>query len=267
MLNENGKKTVPCAMSVAGSDSGGGAGIQADLLTFAAHGIHGCTAITALTAQNPDIVKAAEATDVGILYAQMETACAYYKPNAAKTGMLFAAEIVECVADFFARRPHIALVVDPVMISTSGARLLKADAVAALTEKLMPSAALITPNLDEGAALMGKSEIADISAAAAELSRKFGVSVLLKGGHLRGDEITDVLAERSGKISEIKSKRVHGVNTHGSGCTLSASITANLAKGMDLPDACRTAQAYIVSCMKNPLETSGGSFINHFPML
>lgn len=254
-----------CALSVAGSDSGGGAGIQADLLTFAANGVYGCTAIAALTAQNPDGVYAASSPDAPMLRAQLDAVCRFYKPQAAKTGMLFDAEIAEAAADFFSEHPEISLVADPVMISTSGAKLLKDDAVKSLKKRLLPIATLITPNLDEGAALLGEGKIANAADAARKLRDMFGTSVLLKGGHGAGDDISDILASVGGETIEIKSKRVSGVNTHGSGCTLSAAIAANLAKGESLADACKNAQKYILACMKNPLETAGGKFINHFP--
>ena len=135
-----------CALSVAGSDSGGGAGIQADLLTFAANGVYGCTAIAALTAQNPGGVYAASSPEAPMLRAQLDAVCRFYKPQAAKTGMLFDADIVATAADFFSEHPEISLVADPVMISTSGAKLLKDDAVKSLKKRLLPIAALITPN-------------------------------------------------------------------------------------------------------------------------
>lgn len=264
MFRKEQKSETACAMSVAGSDSGAGAGIQADLLTFAAHGIYGCTAITALTAQNPDRVSAVYGANPDFLTAQLEAVETFYKPKSAKTGMLFDSAIVENVADFFAKHKEISLVVDPVMISTSGSRLLRDDAVEALEKRLIPVSALFTPNLDEGAALLGAEKIGDIEAAALSLLEKFGVPVLLKGGHLEGDDIVDILATADGKTVSIKSKRVKGVNTHGSGCTLSAAITANLAKGLTLEQSCLKAQAYILACMKNPLKISGEKFLNHF---
>ncbi len=264
------KKTTSgavCAMTIAGSDSGAGAGIQADLLTFAAHGVFGCTAITALTAQNPDGVYAVSAPDPKVLVAQMKAVVDYFNPRAAKTGMLFDANIAKAVAEFFAQSNEIKLVVDPVMISTSGARLLKPDAVDVLKNEIIPRSSLFTPNLDEGAALLGKFKIENIFDAAKELREKFNTPVLLKGGHCEGDDIFDVLVDKNGDINSFKSKRVNGVDTHGSGCTLSAAIASNLAKGLNLFDSCQNAQKYILACMKNPLETAGKKFINHFPKI
>ncbi len=252
-------------MSVAGSDSGAGAGIQADLLTFAAHGVYGCTAITALTAQNPDEVRAVHTPDAGFVRAELEAVSDYYRPAAAKTGMLSDAAVAREAADFFASRREILLVADTVMFSTSGARLLEKDAERVLEERLIPLSRVFTPNLDEARALLGGRLPKDPRAAACKLRDKFGAAVLLKGGHRAGDEIVDILADVSGEVFEFRGKRVRGVNTHGSGCTLSAAIAANLALGKPLPEACERARGYLVAGMKNPLETRGGKFINHFP--
>ena len=252
-------------MTIAGSDSGAGAGIQADLLTFSAHGVYGTTAISALTAQNPLKVSTVSVPDANMLLAQMDAITEYYKPKSAKTGMLFDAKLVEVVADFFALNRDIKLVLDPVMISTSGTKLLKDDAIEILKNKLIPLAEIITPNLDEGSVLLEIEKISDVKSSAVELAKKFGVNVLLKGGHLESDDIFDVLATPQGDIDILQLKRIPNINTHGSGCTLSASITANLAKGFSLFDSCKYAQEYIIASMKNPLETAGEKFINHFP--
>ena len=265
MFNENKKSGLPCVMTIAGSDSGAGAGIQADLLTFASHGVFGTTAISALTAQNPENVSAVSAPDANVLLAQMEAIASYFRPKSAKTGMLFNAEIIEIVADFFKRNPQIKLVLDPVMISTSGAKLLKDDAIDALKTKLIPLAEVITPNLDEGVVLLDVEKITDVNSSALAMAKKYGVNVLLKGGHLDGDDIFDVLATPQGESNILQSKRIPNINTHGSGCTLSASIASNIAKGFGLFESCKYAQEYIVASMKNPLETAGDRFINHFP--
>jgi len=256
---------MPCAMTVAGSDSGAGAGIQADLLSFAANGVYGCTAIAALTAQNPDGVFAIFASPSEMLAAQMKAVAEFYRPKAAKTGMLFNAEIVECAAEFFKAHGEIALVADPVMVATSGARLLEDDAADAVENKLFPVAKLITPNLDEAAILLKTDKISDIEFAAKKLRDKFGVSVLLKGGHMAGDDLLDCLALADGGFEAMKSKRIRGVDTHGSGCTLSAAIAANLAKGFDLKSACAAAREYLCAGMKKPVGAGGRKFINHFP--
>ncbi len=259
------KAETNCAMTIAGSDSGGGAGIQADMLSIAANGVYACTAIAAITAQNPDGVSAVLGVPPQTLRAQMETIESFYNPSAAKTGMLFSAEIVGCVADFFESRNTIRLVVDPVTIATSGAKLLSDDAADILQRRLIPLAELVTPNLDEARLLLGNKNIENIEAAAGELAQKFGVNVLLKGGHLPGDNIVDILALKCGTICAFESKRVKSVNTHGSGCTLSAAIAANLAKGLPLKDSVSKARTYLLAGVKNPIKVGGQKFINHFP--
>ena len=257
-------KTMKCAMTIAGSDSGAGAGIQADMLSIAANGVYACTAIAAITAQNPEGVSDILAVPPKTLRAQMEAIESFYNPSAAKTGMLFNAEIVGCVADFFEDHKSIRLVVDPVIIATSGAKLLSDDAVGVLKNRLIPLAEVLTPNLDEARFLLDSGNIEDIEIAAKELAGKFGVNVLLKGGHLPGDNLTDTLALKDGSIHTFKSKRVKSTNTHGSGCTLSAAIAANLAKGMPLKEAVLKARTYLLAGIKNPVNLCGQKFINHF---
>src|ERR1017187_2109176 len=182
------RKQLPVALTVAGSDSGGGAGIQADLKTFAALGGHGTSAITCITAQNPEAVRGIQACSPAIVRSQMEAVFDAFSPAAVKTGMLYSAPIIRVLAEFFHRRPRLPLVVDPVMVSTSGAQLLKPAAVKALCERLLPLATLITPNLDEAEILVGEklSSVTDLRAAARVLYGRFGCAVLVKGGHLRG---------------------------------------------------------------------------------
>lgn len=263
----SGKNILPAALTVAGSDSGGGAGIQADTLTFAAHGVYACTAIAALTAQNADEVAAVERVSAKFLKAQLDCVEKFYKPTAAKTGMLFSADLVESVADFFCEHREIRLVVDPVMISTSGAKLLADDAVEAMKKRLFALAEVLTPNLDEASFLLG-GEIIDkknLLSSARKLRDAFGTSVLLKGGHLGGDQLIDALVTKSGDEFTFENQRVKNVDTHGSGCTLSSAIAANLAKGESLHSACSAAKEYILKAMQNPLCVGGRKFINHFP--
>lgn len=255
---------MPCAITVAGSDSGAGAGIQADIFAMAANGVYACCAITALTAQNPAGVRAVSSPGAAFAAEQMRAVCDFYKPSAAKTGMLFDAETAAAVAEFFGARPEIRLAVDPVLASTSGSRLLDDGAAEVLKNSLIPLAEVITPNLDEGAALLGLGKIENAADAARALYEKYGVPVLLKGGHLSGDAVTDILFDGSGPF-EMSSPRISGIDTHGSGCTLSAAIAANFAKGLGLREACRAARAYLVSGMSAPLRIGGGNFINHFP--
>ena len=281
---------LPVALTIAGSDSGGGAGIQADLLTFAAHGVFGTTALAALTAQNPDGVSAVSAVPAGFVREQAEQVARFFRIGAAKTGMLANAEIIAAVADFFAARREIGLVVDPVMIATSGAALIDAAAVATLRERLIPRATLVTPNLDEAETLLGEkfawrgradATVEEIEASAEKLADALGVPVLLKGGHGVGDDVRDALAfpEKSGlradggrRVRSFAHARVAGTNTHGSGCTLSAAIAANLAlaSGASESDAAGTlvravsrAIDYVADGIARPLRVSGDRFIAH----
>lgn len=254
------------ALSIAGSDSGGGAGIQADLLTFHANGVFGTTAITCLTAQNPDGVTAIRDMPPEFVREQIEQVNRYFTIGAIKTGMLFNAEIISAVADFLEDNPGIPVVVDPVMVSTSGAVLLEESAIEALQLKLLPRAALITPNLDEARVLLGEQPrtLEEMETAAVRLAGMVGVPVLLKGGHLEGTaEVTDFLADTEGGCSPFTSQRIGKVNTHGSGCTLSSAIAANLAKGWDLTNAIGEALTYLRNGLRQPIHLNGLPFIQH----
>lgn len=257
---------MKAAMTVAGSDSGAGAGIQADIFAIASQGVFATSAVAALTAQNPSGVRSIFPISADFLTAQMESVCEYFKPCAAKCGMMFNAELVNAAADFFGKHREIKLVVDPVMISTSGTKLLSDGAVFALTSRLMPLAVLSTPNLDEACFLLNCAKIdsSNLEKSAVRLSEMLGSPVLLKGGHLHGDEIIDVLAE-NGEVSLFKSKRVLDVDTHGSGCTLSATIAARLALGDGLKDAVASSRNYLLRSMEKSLSVAGKRFINHFP--
>ncbi len=257
------RKEIRCAMTIAGSDSGGGAGIQADMLTFAANGVFATSAIAAITAQNPDGVSSISTVPIDTFRAQMDSVFDFFAPKVVKTGMLFDAEHISAVADFI-KSNNICAIVDPVMISTSGTRLLKSDAENALKENLLPLAYLITPNLDEAKAILDK-DTDDIEELSQRLVEKFSTNVLLKGGHLNSDDIEDILLLKSGEKYSYKSSRIHNVDTHGSGCTLSAAIAANIAKGFDLEKACQCARDYLISGMNYPIVAGGRAFINHFP--
>ncbi|MBQ8723361.1 MAG: bifunctional hydroxymethylpyrimidine kinase/phosphomethylpyrimidine kinase [Opitutales bacterium] len=271
------KSDLPVALTLAGSDSGGGAGIQADLLTFAAHGVFGTTAITALTAQNPDGVSAVHPVPAEFVREQAEQVARYFKIGAAKTGMLATSEIIHAVADFFEAHREIKVVVDPVMIATSGAKLIDDAAIATLRERLIPLASLVTPNLDEAEVLLGekfawranpKTQSGEISESAEKLAEALGVSVLLKGGHGNGDEVFDALAfpkAQGGFDSFVKHPRVAETNTHGSGCTLSAAIAANLAGSAreNLSAAVSRAVDYVSAGISKPLPVAGDRFIAH----
>ncbi len=252
------------ALTVAGSDSGGGAGIQADMLTFAANGVFATSAIAALTAQNPGKVCGVFKVSAQFLSEQLNAVVKFFAPKAMKCGMLFDADCINALADFAEAHPKIRFVADTVMISTSGAKLLSDNAVDALKNRLLPLAEVITPNLDEAQFLLGKP-VVDIFAAAKELSKTVDTSVLLKGGHLKSDILTDVLYTKSGKTFSWQTTRIPRINTHGSGCTLSAAICANFAKGFSLETSVENARKYLLKGMQNPVLVAGENFINHFP--
>lgn len=256
---------LPVALTIAGSDSGGGAGIQADLKTFAALKVHGVTAITCLTAQNPLGVLGIMASTPDILSLQLETVFAELPPQAAKTGMLYSAPLIERTVEFFANRPC-PLVVDPVMVSTSGAQLLKTSAVQALTRKLLPICSLLTPNLDEAALLLGRAlkNVPDLRGAARELHERFGCAVLVKGGHLRRlKEAIDIFYNGKEELL-LSAPFVRGVSTHGTGCTYSAAITAWLARGTSLSRAVQAAKDYISKAIAQSRRVANHTVLNSF---
>ena len=212
---------LPIALTIAGSDSGGGAGLQADLKTFAALGVHGTSAITCVTAQNPRRVTGIQPVRADFVREQIETVFAELRPAAVKTGMLFSADIIRAVAEFFARGKKPPLIVDPVMVATSGAVLLKPRAIRDLKERLLPLATLVTPNLDEAQILVGRKlrTVEDLRAAAREIHSRFGCAVLVKGGHLKNlSAATDVFFDGN-KVRVLTAPFVRGISTHGTGCT------------------------------------------------
>lgn len=255
---------LPTVLAIAGSDSGGGAGIQADLLTFAARSVFGTTAITCLTAQNPREVTGVEPVSSEFLRKQLDAIATHFDLAAIKTGMLFNAELVETVRAFVEERPGVPLVVDPVMVATSGAVLLEAPAQAAM-RRLIRLATVHTPNLDEAAVLLGwqPKSPEDMARAADELIDSMGTAVLLKGGHLRGDDLFDLLATPDGMRNLMNRKRIFDINTHGSGCTLASAIAAELGKGHSLKAAADAALAYLDNAMRRPLEVAGERYIAH----
>jgi hydroxymethylpyrimidine/phosphomethylpyrimidine kinase len=251
--------TLPIALTIAGSDSGGGAGIQADLKTFAALGVHGTSAITCITAQNPKCVTGIQPVRADMVRRQIEAVFAELRPDAVKTGMLFSAEIIGVVADFFAVGKQPPLVVDPVMVATSGARLLKPSAIRVLKERLLPLACLVTPNLDEAEILVGRKlgTLDDLRDAAREIHESFGCAALVKGGHLRTvAEAVDVLFDGR-ELTELRARRVRGVSTHGTGCTYSAAIAALLALGHPLPRAVGLAKSHVTRAIQRSYRVAG----------
>jgi hydroxymethylpyrimidine/phosphomethylpyrimidine kinase len=239
---------TPIALTIAGSDSSGGAGIQADLKTFSALGVYGASAITALTAQNTRGVAAVEPVAAAFVIAQIDAVLGDLAVGAIKTGMLADTGIVEAVAarlQAIPKRPP--LVVDPVMVATSGDLLLALDAVEAVKRRLVPLATLITPNLPEAARLLGAREAADDAQAAEQAKALLALgcnAVLLKGGHGTGETAVDILCDASG-IQRLVRPRIATPHTHGTGCTLSAAIAALLAQGAALPEAVSRAKAYV----------------------
>ena len=239
---------TPIALTIAGSDSSGGAGIQADLKTLTVYGVYGASVITALTAQNTVRVVGALATPAAFVTQQLDAVCSDLAVTAVKTGMLGTREVVLAVCDAIERYQLRQLVVDPVMVATSGDVLLEADAIDAVRHRLIPLAALITPNLHEAAALLGTTAaetLLDMERQARALRARFGAkAVLLKGGHGGGNDALDVLLIGDA-ITHLSRPWVVGANTHGTGCTLSAAITALLALDVALPEAVERAKQYV----------------------
>ncbi len=259
-------KSIPVALTIAGSDSGGGAGIQADLKTFAALGVHGTSALTCITAQNPRRVLAIQACPPEIVREQMEAVMAELSPAAAKTGMLYSAEIIRVVADFFKSNRRIPLVVDPVMISTSGSRLFKPSAIKLLKNELLPLATLVTPNLDEAIILTGRElkSPEDLRWAARKIYGDFGCAALVKGGHLRNSkEAVDIFFDGQTELL-LSTPFVRGVHTHGTGCTYSAAITGFLARGHELPNAVARAKEFISQAIAQSQRVGTHSVLNSF---
>ena len=253
------KLTLPAALTIAGSDSSGGAGVQADLKTMLALGVYGMSAITALTAQNTTGVAAIFKSSPDFLAAQLDSIFADIPPAALKTGMVFSADLIEVTAAKLKEYRAKNIVTDPVMVATSGARLLTEDAATALQEKLLPLATLITPNLLEAEALTGVEihSKADMEKAARLLQEKSGTSVLCKGGH-RFEDADDLLLFGEETIW-LRARHIENSNTHGTGCTLSAAIAAYLAKGEKLPLAVRKAKDYITGALTAGLDLGHGS--------
>jgi hydroxymethylpyrimidine/phosphomethylpyrimidine kinase len=251
-----------CALTIAGSDSGGGAGIQADLRTFAAHGLLGCTAITAITAQNTLTVTRADALDPELVTAQIDAVLADLPVRAAKTGMLATSAIVRAVASRWASvDPAIPLVVDPVMVSTNGDRLLDADAIDAVRRLLLPMATVLTPNLPEAAALLGVDDIANPEDAIAALSAIAGpgVTIVLKGGHRHASpRAADLVRLPGGRHLWLDAPRVDTRCDHGTGCTFAAAITANLALGLELQTALIEAKRYLTGAIHLAVPVGAG---------
>ena len=278
------KKTYKRVLTIAGSDSGGGAGIQADIKAISAMGCYAASAITAVTVQNTIGVQAVHPVPLDILEGQIDAVLSDIGADAVKIGMLHSAEVVDLVVRMIEKYRIHNLVLDPVMVSTSGHRLIEESAIEVIKEKLMPLVKVLTPNVPEAEILIGRkiSGEEDFPEVAKELAEKYGISVFLKAGHLTGDTLTDYFynVENCGRIHAdnmrrtedcvmtlLPSKRVYTQNTHGTGCTLSSAIAAALAKGEDLTSAAKSAKSYLEEAIISGADYEighGHGPVNHF---
>jgi len=261
MTTQTPRFEYPRVLSIAGSDSGGGAGIQADLKTIAALGCYGMTAITALTAQNTCGVRAIHGVPPQMLRDQIDAVIEDIGTDAVKIGMLHAPEIVRTVADAIDRHSLQNVVFDPVMVATSGAVLIEQASMDVLVRELFPRAKLITPNLDEAGLLVGAplTSMEDMEKAAQALQAQGARAVLVKGGHLPGETVLDLLLTDSGEKIWMKAPRIHSPNTHGTGCTLSSAIAAHLALGESLVEAVRAARLYVRDALQAGAQVRTGN--------
>lgn len=256
-------------LTIAGSDPSGGAGIQADLKTFAARGTYGMAALTALTAQNTQGVTGVHLVPASFVADQIESVFADVRVDAIKIGMIATAEIAEAVADALAPHRHVPIVLDPVMVAKGGASLLARDAVEALILRLLPIATLITPNLPEAAALLGETEARDRETMAVQARRLMDLgprAVLVKGGHLEGPESPDVFVYRD-SVTWLEGRRSETQNTHGTGCTLASAIAAELGKGLGPLEAVQVGKEFVSAAIARSGDLSVGKGhgpIHHF---
>jgi hydroxymethylpyrimidine/phosphomethylpyrimidine kinase len=263
---EDKMKKQPIALTIAGSDSGGGAGIQADLKTFEYHRVFGTSVITCVTAQNPEGVLGIQAIETDMVYKQLSAVTGFFSIDSIKTGMLYSKEIVKVVVQFVKEKKY-SLVLDPVMVATSGAKLLLDDAIQQITEELIPLSTVYTPNADEASILLGKiitmqDNLEDV---AYQLYKKYRTPVLLKGGHLAdGIEAKDIFHNGS-MVHTFSSKYYTNVNSHGTGCTYSSAIAASLAKGFSLFDAIQNSKNYINLTFSSHYHLGKTTSLNHNP--
>ncbi len=269
-------RAIPVALTIAGSDSSAGAGAQADLKTFSALGVYGLSALTCVVAETPGKVQRIEPVSTDLVAEQLSLLLESFPVAAIKTGLLYSGEIVTRVASLLRQwnaehSRQIPLVIDPVMVATSGDLLLRKEAVAVYETELFPLAAVLTPNLDEASALLGE-RIADLDGmrkAGQTLSERYGVPVLLKGGHLTGEQAIDLLCAR-GEVTEFSAPFTRGVQTHGTGCTYSAAIAAGLANGSTLAVAIARAKEYVTASITQHFEWTNDAgaalhALNHSP--
>lgn len=248
------------ALTIAGSDSSGGAGIQADSKTMTANGVYAMSAITALTAQNTTGVSGIMEVTPEFLELQLTSVFTDIEPDAIKIGMVSSAELIKSISKKLKEYNAMNIVVDPVMVATSGSKLISDDAIETLKKELLPLSTVITPNIPEGEVLSGMKiqSVEDMEKAAEKISKDFGCSVLLKGGHSLNDA-NDLLYEKNGTVTWFEGKRIDNPNTHGTGCTLSSAIASNLAKGENLDDAVLHAKNYISGALSAMLDLGKGS--------
>ena len=264
-----GVRQIASAMTIAGSDSGGGAGIQADLKTFAALGVYGTSVLTAITAQNTVAVTAVHEVPVDVIAAQIDAVATDIGVDAVKTGMLSSGAIIECVADSLNKHSGIPglkrLVVDPVMVAKSGDTLLREDAVGALRDRLLPLAAVVTPNIPEAETLTGRSIVTDndVRKAAQAIVAMGAASVVVKGGH-RAGPATDLYYDGS-SFREFTSPRIETANTHGTGCTFASAVAAGLANGLTTEEAVGQAKEFVTEAIRRSFPIGQGHGpLNHF---
>lgn len=254
------------ALTISGSDSSGGAGVQADLKTFAAFGVYGASAITAITAQNTQGVTAIAPLSADLVTAQIEAVAGDIQVHATKVGMLATAAIVEAVGAAIEDLELPLLVLDPVLVSSSGGRLLDADGVQVLCTELLPRARVVTPNIPEAEALSGRrvTSAADARRAAARLHEMGAAAVIITGGHATGSEVVDLLYDGSA-FTEVRIGRVAVGRTHGTGCTFASAVAAGLALGLELADAASRAQRYVAGALAQSIAIGGGArVLSHF---
>lgn len=260
-------KSIPVALTIAGSDSSSGAGIQADLKTFNALGVYGLSAVTCVVAEIPGKVTRIEPVGADMIREQVQVLAKNFPIAAIKTGLLYSAEIISTVAKSIVDLPRkVPLIVDPVITATGGDPLLEANAIEIYQRELFPLASLVTPNLDEAAQLLGRKiqDRQSMERAGNELARKFKTAILLKGGHLAGKDAVDFLFA-NGKFSEFSTPFVRGVATHGTGCTYSAAITAGLAAGKSLKDSIAEAKKFVTACIANHFRWQSIDALSHAP--
>jgi hydroxymethylpyrimidine/phosphomethylpyrimidine kinase len=264
-----GKRAVPVVLTIAGSDNSGGAGLQADLKTFTTLGVYGTSAVTCVVAEHPGRVLNITPLPPQRVADQIRLVLEAFPVAAIKTGMLHSAEIIAAVSKAImpALKKSVPLVIDPVMVASTGRPLMKGEALRAL-RKFMALATVVTPNRDEAALLWGGKieDLATLEEAALALARDFaGPDVLAKGGHLRSGQAVDILASPAGRVQRFSARRIPGIDPHGTGCTYSAAIAAGLARGFSVPEAVAAGKRFIARAIRNRFEIGGYALLNHLP--